>query len=164
MRERFKTILLIFSLSINFGILGFLAYSLATSYLQEKREKVVFPEEVTSLSRPQAEEIVRARRNLMPSLMEKREKIQTKREELIGLLKAPLPDRQAVKAKLREVSQIQESIQEAALDQMLLETEKMTPDQKETYFNTIRDRMCQRGMMGMPGGGPRCGRRGMMGR
>ena len=67
---------------------------------------MVFPEEVTSLSRPQAEEIVRARRNLMPSLMEKREKIQTKREELIGLLKAPLPDRQAVKAKLREVSQI----------------------------------------------------------
>ena len=98
----------------------------------------------------------------MPSLMEKREKIQTKREELIGLLKAPLPDRQAVKAKLREVSQIQESIQEAALDQMLLETEKMTPDQKEAYFNTIRDRMCRRGMMGMPGGGPRCGRRGMM--
>jgi hypothetical protein len=166
MKERFKNILLILSVTINLGILGFLAYSWATSYFLSRGERVMPSEEIRPLKGFQAEEVVRARGILMESLREKRHEIQAKREELIKLLMQPFPDRQAINTKMREINQLQGNIQEATVKQMLFETQKMPPEQRSLYFNTIRNRMCRRGMMGMgmSGRGQWWGRGHMMGR
>ncbi|MCX5885713.1 MAG: periplasmic heavy metal sensor [Proteobacteria bacterium] len=158
MSERVKTIFLIFSLAINLGVLGIVAYSWVTSSLHTAKETAVFPEKIMTLSGFQKEEIEKKRESLMSTMIEKRRTIQAQREALLCLLMAPTPDYRAISTKMKEINQIQGGIQQAAVDQILFETQRMTPDQRKLYFTNIRTRMCRPGMMGSGflGIGPRC--------
>ena len=163
MKERIKTILFIFSVAVNLGILGFLAYSWSLPHFLRGENRWEQPEEIMPFTGEQASQVRKARERLMCGVRGKRLEIQTKRNELFDLLMRPAPDPRAVNSKVREINQLQGAIQEDAANEMLLETGQMTPEQKKSYFTSIRNRMCGQGMI--PGGvGQWCGKGRMMGR
>ncbi len=150
MKDRVKTILLIFSLAINAAVLGVLGYSWATFYMGIGEEEAP-PTEQSMLSQTglPVEEVERSREDLRMTIAAKRTQLAAKREELIGLLMEPTPNTHAVAETMDEINGLQGTIQKAVMEQMLSETNRLTAKQRQLYFQSIGSRMRGSGMMAM---------------
>jgi len=80
------------------------------------------------------------------------------RAELLDLIAAPEPDREAIRAKQREILERQMKIQELVIDYLLEEKETLSPNQQRALFALIRSR-CDCGMEPAAHGGCEDGNR-----
>jgi len=149
----------IFSLAVNFAVLGALGYPLARQYWGERVETARIPEMPDTAFPPQ---VLQSRADFRNRLRQERSGIQKQREELSLLLMEQPPDKQKIREKLRAITAQQGKIQEATVEQILQETAAMTPQQREVYLGNIRGMMCPKGMLGGCGRG--AGFRGRRGR
>ncbi len=75
------------------------------------------------------------------------------RAELIDLIAADDPDRQAIAAKQEQIRAGQRQMQELVVEHLLAEKDVLTPEQQTELFGLIRERSPCRGpgrMMGLP--------------
>jgi Spy/CpxP family protein refolding chaperone len=84
---------------------------------------------------------------LEPTLAEFRDSSQAvcaevnqKRKEMIDLIAAPQPDRQAIAAKQDEILAGQRRMQELVINHLLAEKEVLTPGQQKDLFDLLRGR------------------------
>jgi len=77
------------------------------------------------------------------------------RGEMIDLIAAPEPDREAIRAKQEEILAGQRRMQQLAIEHLLTEKQLLRPEQQEQLFQMIRSQS------GCVGHGPMMGRTGM---
>ena len=84
--------------------------------------------------------------------------VSRKRAELIDLLSAPRPDRQAIAAKQEEILAGQRRVQGLVIEFLLTDREVLTPEQQKELFDLMRKRSACGGqgwaMMGLEGAEP----------
>jgi Spy/CpxP family protein refolding chaperone len=101
------------------------------------------------------------RRRLEPLQVEFRRRAQAvcremnrRRSELIALIAAAEPDRQAIAAKQEEIRAGQRRMQQLVVEHLLAEKDVLTAEQQKKLFDLIRQRSACHGpgrMMGLPG-------------
>ncbi len=155
MKDTWLKIILIFSLAVNFAVLGALGYPLAKQYWGNRTELPAI-QEIQSKDVPS--QVLQSRSDFQKKLWQERIQVRDERDQLAQLLMEQPPDRQKIQEKIRAISSIQGKIQQTVVDQILAETAAMPPEQRRLYLSNIQGRMCQ----GRCGRGPRFG--GGMGR
>ena len=158
MKDTWLKIIFIFSLAVNFSVLGALGYPLAKQYWGNRTEPPVLqeipPEDVPS-------QVLQSRSAFRKRMLQERKKVRDERDQLAQLLMAQPPDMQKIQDKILTIANLQGKIQQAVVEQILAETAAMPPEQRRLYLSNIQGRMCQ----GQCGRGPRFGgRRGRMNR
>ena len=68
------------------------------------------------------------------------EEVTRKRAEMIDLIAAPQPDREAIRVKQEEILAGQRKMQELVIGQLLAEKEVLTPQQQKELFDLLRQR------------------------
>jgi len=68
------------------------------------------------------------------------QEVARKRGEMIDLIAASQPDRQAIAAKQEEILAGQRRMQELVIDQLLAEKQVLTPQQQQELFDMLRTR------------------------
>ena len=156
MKDTWLKIILIFSLAVNFSVLGALGYPLAKQYWGNKTEPSALQEIPPQDVPPQ---VLQSRSAFRKKMLRERLKVRDERDQLAQLLMAQPPERQKIQDKIQAIATLQGKIQQAVVDQILAETAAMPPEQRKLYLSNIQGRMCQ----GQCGRGPRFGgRRGRM--
>jgi hypothetical protein len=156
MKDTWLKIILIFSLAVNFSVLGALGYTLAKQYWGNRTESPVLQEIPPQDVPPQVRQSRSAFRKRM---LQERLRVRDARDQLARLLMVQPPDRQKIQDKIQDIATLQGKIQQDVVDQILAETAAMPPEQRRLYLSNIQGRMCQ----GRCGKGPRFGgRRGRM--
>jgi len=156
MKETWLKIILIFSLAVNFSVLGALGYPLAKQYWGTRTEPAALQEIPPQDVPPQ---VLQSRADFQKKLRQERARVQAERDQLASLLLDQPPDKQKIQEIIQAISIIQGKIQQAVVEQILAETAAMPPEQRKLYLSNIQGRMCQ----GQCGRGPRFGgRRGRM--
>jgi len=156
MNDTWLKIILIFSLAVNFSVLGALGYPLAKQYWGNRSEPSALQE--TPLQDVSAQ-VLQSRSAFRKRMLQERIKVRDERDQLAQLLMAQPPDKQKIQDKIQAIANLQGKIQQAVVEQILAETAAMPPEQRRLYLSNIQGRMCQ----GQCGRGPRFGgRRGRM--
>ena len=158
MKDTWLKIIFIFSLAVNFSVLGALGYPLAKQYWGNRVESPVLQEIPPEDVPPQ---VLQSRSDFRKRILRERIKVREERDQLARLLMAQPPDRQKIQDKIQDIVTLQGKIQQAVADQILTESAAMPPEQRRLYLSNIQGRMCQ----GQCGRGPGFGgRRGRMNR
>ena len=158
MNDTWLKIILIFSLAVNFSVLGALGYPLAKQYWGNRSEPSALQETPLQDVSPQ---VLQSRSAFRKRMLQERIKVRDERDQLAQLLMAQPPDKQKIQDKIQAIANLQGKIQQAVVEQILAETAAMPPEQRRLYLSNIQGRMCQ----GQCGRGPGFGgRRGRMNR
>lgn len=75
---------------------------------------------------------------------EARIEMQTRRLELVKLVRTQEPDKEAIKAKMREVLSLEGRRQELIVDEIFEAKKLLTPEQFQTYRRKVLQRMLDR--------------------
>jgi Spy/CpxP family protein refolding chaperone len=73
--------------------------------------------------------------------------VMRRRAEMIDLVAAPKPDREAIKAKQEEILAGQHKMQQLVIDHLLAEKDVLTPEQQRELFDLLRQRSGCAGQM-----------------
>jgi Spy/CpxP family protein refolding chaperone len=174
MKRDWLLYLVVFSLALNAGIIGVFAY-----LRYQDRQAASFREDPPP---PPMRELFR-RLNLKPEqrqtfrrfgdehrqrLREMRQELMTRRQELIGLMKAdPLPSWPVLQAKVREISAVQGRLEEEVVQHLLKLQQHLDQEQRVAMTAFMERRLAEfqtgrgRGWKGRrggsrPPGGPEC--------
>ena len=83
---------------------------------------------------------------------EQRRIITTRQGELLDMIAAENPDRDAIAAKRKEINESQSRMQEMVIEWLLHEKEMLTPEQSSALFQAIRSKVRCAGPMPMMNG------------
>jgi Spy/CpxP family protein refolding chaperone len=148
MKKGWQTYLLIFSLALNLGTAGALAYH----YYQERRQadfKMVPPmplRELWNLTKldPAQQEAIQS---MLPEhrrlLSETTQELAEKRQELFSLIASESPSRSAMQAKVREISSFQERLEQEIVQFLLEVKQHLKPEQQTAFLSVVEGRLCR---------------------
>jgi len=160
MKRNWLLYLVIFSLALNFGTIGALAYLHYQDRQAAGGKEESKPVGLRDLWRalhldPEQRQ---ALRQLVPEhrrqVAQMRQELVGKRQELFALLKGENPDWDAVQAKIKEISAQQSRLEEEVV-RFLLECRKhLRPEQQAAFVNLVERRLCRPWNCGPMGRGP----------
>ena len=152
MKDTWLKIILIFSLAVNFAVLGAIGYPFAKQYWGSRTEPPSLKDIPVEEVPPQ---VLQSRSAFRKKMLQERMKVRDERDQLARLLMAQPPDRQKIKDKIQDIANLQGKIQQTVADQILAETAAMPPAQRRLYLSDIQGRMCQGQCRGPGFGGGR---------
>jgi len=137
MSRKALTIILIISIGINLGLLGFMGYGALkhTRLLSERRSLPHWFDTVEGITPEQKEEIKTIMTESMESMESLRSDLFQKRCELHDLIAQENPDRAAIDTKITEISTIQAQIEKLIVQQIIAIRAVLTPEQEEMLFD-----------------------------
>lgn len=108
------------------------------------------PYETLGLSARQRAEFEAERDRFHSQLMQTRQAIRTKQEELIRLLSAQNPDRGAISAQQQEILSLQGRLQNNVIAHLLDVSAPLSQAQRQHFFGLLRERMTSHVPIGPP--------------
>ena len=143
MKEKLKTLAIIFSVVLNISFIG--SYYYHKSGLNFMADRHVNHNhllyEELNLSHEQLDRFGPLRDKFHAFVNEQAWKIKAKRLELIDLLAKEPPDHQAINAKRREIQTLQHEMQTKVIAHLLKEGSLFTLEQREKFFALIKERI-----------------------
>jgi Spy/CpxP family protein refolding chaperone len=146
-RRNWLFYLVIFSLALNFGVIGTFVYLRYQDQTQSTARELPPPLHLRALWRSLNLDASqrRALHGLFPEHREKVTKLRDalfhKRQELFGLLKNEPSDQTAIRAKVREISALQGQLEEELM-RFLLELKKnLKPEQTTVFLDLVQTRL-----------------------
>jgi Spy/CpxP family protein refolding chaperone len=157
MKSKALLIALIISLGINVGVIGTVAYRLIEgrtfrSHLREQLWKHSPLRHELHLTDEQLEEMDRMREQIGGIIQPLRERLRDKRLELIGMLRAGEPDREALDALSREIADLQSEIGLVVFDHLLEMRTVLTEEQRMMFLDLFEHELHPRGGFPAPFG------------
>jgi Spy/CpxP family protein refolding chaperone len=153
MKRGWFTYLMAFSLALNLGTAGALAYH----HYQERQQadfKMVPPMplrelwSVVKLDQAQHEAIQSLLTGHRRLLSETRQDLAKKRQELFALMASNAPLGSAIQTKVREISDLQERLEQEIVRFLLKVKQHLKPEQEAAFLTLVQGRLC-----GYRGGG-----------
>jgi Spy/CpxP family protein refolding chaperone len=108
-----------------------------------------------NLTAEQEAQMHAAKEKLLQQVGALRQELTAERETLVGLLTFPEPDRATIASQLGKIASLQQQLQQRVVEHLLEEKALLTPEQRGTFDDIIRHRVCPwggRGPESMPGG------------
>ena len=142
MRDNLKTLILIFSVALNIAFVGTTIYHKWSS--PPTRSTLLgnrpFLYQELNLTKEQLEKFEPLRNRFHTRLNEISSEIRGKRFQLIDLLAASDPDREAIRRQQEKIFALQKSMQRTIINHLLDESTILTVEQRAQLFRLIRDR------------------------
>lgn len=154
MKDKLIMVILIFSLTVNAAALITMGYLWGRDYSSKQEVKDAGPPPFgteLSLNQGQRERMRNLRKAFMVETAPVRENLMLKRAELAQLLSSEVPERSSMEQKLREINELQLTMQIAVIDQLFKEKGFLSPQQQERYADFISHRLCQDFLPGRKG-------------
>jgi len=147
MKEKLMMVTLIFSLTVNAAALITMGYFWGRDYGSRKEavQEAGPPPFGTELSLDQGQRgrMRELRKGFMNETAPVRDSLMIKRAELADLLTAEVPERSSLEGKLREINELQLTMQNAVIDQVFKEKEFLSPQQQKRYADIISHKLCR---------------------
>jgi len=148
MKENLKALGIAFSIILNFVFIGTATFYKLSSHAATARTTEAncpFLYQKLNLSPEQLARMEPVRDRFHERLSKIGDEIKTKQLELIDLLAAPELDHGAVDAVRERINQLQKTTQDTILDHIVEETGIFNPEQRQGFFNLIRERINRSG-------------------
>lgn len=151
MKRKLLILGLIFSVSINVGILGNIGYRWLKKSGEERHQRegthspMGFLGKELSLSQSKAREMESLRKALEPKMEEIREELREKRVQLVNLLMESEPDLEKINIQINKIESLQTELQKHVVDLLLQEKKMLSPEKQKKFFSIILKRLCPEG-------------------
>jgi hypothetical protein len=146
---RVVSLLNLFLLSLNLAAFGTLVYKTRASKPLQEPDAAVGEE--LGLTAEQTETIVQQRESFVADSQRIGGELEQLREELLEAVRRQAAEPAAVERKVEQMTRLQGRLERQAVGQLVRESELMSAEQRDLYFDHIRSRMRR---------GRGCGRRG----
>jgi Spy/CpxP family protein refolding chaperone len=147
-----KTWLLGLSVALNLILIGaLLSDRLPLATGDRPGHSTAMPYEALNLSDRQKALFEGERDRFHGRLMEIRQSIRSRQDELIRLLSVDKPDRPAIAAKQQEILGLQDGLQNSVIAHILEVSAPLNPEQRERFFGLLQERMVHQAALYPPG-------------
>ena len=145
---RFRFWLLCFSIALNVFFVGvYLAARLPRPTRGGPVPAQVMPYKTLGLSARQRAVFETERDRFHGQMMQTRQAIRARQEELIHLLSAEKPDRAAIGVQQQEILRLQGRLQDSVISHLLDVSDPLSQMQRERFFALLKERMISQGPM-----------------
>lgn len=142
MKVNLKALIFAFSLILNAVFIGIIvAHSPIFNWDRKGDELIKPPFLQLDLTAEQLVKFQAARNEFIGDLQEMGEAVGKKQIELVDLLSALTPDKQAVKMKQKEIQQLQTATQDRVIRHWVQESALLTPEQRTRFFQLVKKRI-----------------------
>lgn len=155
---RIVSLLNLFLLSLNLAALGTIVYKTRAS--EEGSAQTGAIGDVLRLTPEQSEAIELRRASFAEDSERIGSELETVREELLDAVRRDATEPSALWPRIDEMSRLQARLERQAVEQLLHESELLTPEQRDRYFTHVQGRMQRGGGCGYGSRGRQQGRPG----
>lgn len=142
MKKNLKTLAVLFSVVLNIAFLTFAAYSrwsFANAPAAPPGRGALLYEHL-DLTQEQLRRFEPLRDRFHAQMSRIGNEIRARQLELIDLLAAPSPDRQAISAHQEKIRGLQRTMQDTVVNHILEESKVLTPEQRTKFFQLLKQR------------------------
>lgn len=141
MKKNLKTLAVLFSVVLNIAFLTFAAYSRwSFANVPQSSGKGGLLYEQLDLTEEQLKRFEPLRDRFHAQMSCLGNEIRARQVELIDLLAAPAPDRQAIRTHQEKIRNLQRTMQDTVVDHILEESKVFTPEQRMKFFQLLKER------------------------